>query len=163
MKILLITWLAFMGSAFSDPMSKPEFTYTTYIAKPVEKVWNAITQKQLIDQYYLAPIHTLELRVGGTISYGVGKEFIKGEITRLETNKLLTHTFNFAGDESKKTVVTYSLSSVGGEVCALTVNHTGFESEDQTYANITGGWPSILSALKTLLETGNTMPWPEPE
>ena len=47
-------------------------------------------------------------------------------------------------------------------MCSLTVTHTGFKSEDQTFADVTGGWPVILSSLKSVLETGKGMPWPKP-
>ncbi|GAA5497308.1 hypothetical protein Rhal01_03501 [Rubritalea halochordaticola] len=142
---------------------KPEFSYTTFIAKPAKTVWNALTQKDTVNQYYLAPIHTLELKQGGKISYGGEQEMISGTITKLEAPKTLTHTFNFAGSKDPETTVSYSIEPIGEEMCALTVTHSGFQEENQTYANVAGGWPFILSSLKTLLETGKPMPWPKPE
>jgi hypothetical protein len=46
-------------------------------------------------------------------------------------------------------------------MCSLTISHTGFRAEDQTFSDITGGWPVIASSLKTLLETGRGLPWPK--
>lgn len=162
MRLIIPVFLLMCSILTAEPM-KPEFTYTTFIAKPAQTVWNALTQKKTIDQYYLAPVHTLELKQGGKISYGGEQEMISGTITKLEAPKTLTHTFNFAGSKDAETTVSYSVEAFGDKMCALTVTHGGFKEENQTYANVAGGWPVIISSLKTLLETGKPMPWPHPE
>ncbi len=45
----------------------PEFHYTLLIAKPLTEVWSALTEKKMIDRFYMAPVHTLELKEGGKI------------------------------------------------------------------------------------------------
>ncbi len=140
---------------------KPEFHYTILIAKPAADVWSALTEKKMVDQYYMAPLHTLELKKGGKISYGVDKEMIIGTITEFEAPKTLGHTFKFAGSEDPETRVTYEIKAIGDAMCSLTISHTGFEAENQTFADIRGGWPVIASSLKTVLETGKSMPWPK--
>jgi len=40
----------------------------------------------------------------------------------------------------------------------LTVSHEGLERDPQMLAGISGGWPAVLSNLKTLLETGRALP-----
>jgi len=139
----------------------PEFHYTIFIAKPASDVWSALTEKKMIDRFYMAPVHTLELKEGGKISYGSEAEFITGTITELEAPKTLVHTFKFAGSNDPETRVAYKLEPIGELMCSLTISHTGFQSEDQTFADITGGWPVIASSLKTLLETGHGLPWPK--
>jgi uncharacterized protein YndB with AHSA1/START domain len=42
------------------------------------------------------------------------------------------------------------------ELCKMTVVHDGFESGSTVLELISGGWPHVLSELKTLLETGET-------
>lgn len=162
MKTAVIAFLA--GSALlpAQPM-KPEFHYTILIAKPAAKVWSALTEKKTIDQYYMAPLHALELKKGGRISYGGETELIIGTITELEAPKSLVHTFKFAGSEDPETRVAYEIKPIGDAMCSLTISHTGFQAEDQTFADITGGWPVIASSLKTVLETGKAMPWPRKE
>ena len=39
----------------------------------------------------------------------------------------------------------------------LTVVHDGFEPGSAMLESVSGGWPIILSTLKTLLETGETL------
>jgi hypothetical protein len=47
-------------------------------------------------------------------------------------------------------------------VVKLTVLHNGFDPGSSVLEGITQGWPAILASLKTLLETGETLPQPEP-
>jgi uncharacterized protein YndB with AHSA1/START domain len=139
---------------------KPEFHYTLFIGKPAQVVWNALVTKEAVDRYYMAPLHTLELKEGGKISYGAKPELITGTILELEAPTKLVHSFNFAGSNDPETRVTYEIEAEGEQMCSLTISHTGFAEETQTFASISGGWPVIASSLKTLLETGKSLPWP---
>lgn len=159
MKTTILAFLACVASSSAIPM-KPEFHYTLFIAKPAKEVWSALTNKKTIDQYYMAPVHTLELKKGGRISYGADAELISGTITEMKAPEKLVHTFRFAGSDDPETSVAYVIKPVGESMCSLTISHTGFQAEDQTFADITGGWPVIASSLKTLLETGRGLPWP---
>lgn len=140
---------------------KPEFHYTLFIGKPAREVWDALVTKATVDRYYMAPLHTLELKEGGKISYGKETEMITGRIIELDAPEKLVHSFNFAGSKDPETRVTYEIEAVGEKMCSLTISHTGFAKENQTFANIAGGWPVIASSLKSLLETGKPLPWPE--
>jgi len=42
------------------------------------------------------------------------------------------------------------------------VLHDGFDPGSAVLEGISQGWPAILASLKTLLETGETLPAPEP-
>ncbi len=160
MRSIIAAFLAISSLLSAQPMS-PEFHYTIFIARPATDVWSALTEKKMIDQFYMAPVHTLELKKGGKISYGSEAEFVTGKITELEAPKTLVHTFKFAGSDDPETLVAYEIEPIGELMCSLTISHTGFRAEDQTFANITGGWPVIASSLKTLLETGRGLPWPK--
>jgi len=48
-----------------------------------------------------------------------------------------------------------------GQVCMLTVQHE-LEHAPKTAKHVSQGWTIVLSGLKTLLETGRSMPMPEP-
>jgi len=160
MKPVLLTFLATSALLSAQP-AKPEFHYTIFIAKPATDVWGALTEKKTVAQYYLAPLHTLELKKGGKISYGGETELIVGQILEIDPPKTLVHTFKFAGSEDPETRVAYEIKPIGDAMCSLTISHTGFEKQDQTFADITGGWPVIASSLKTVLETGKALPWPQ--
>jgi uncharacterized protein YndB with AHSA1/START domain len=162
MKTVILALFATTAFTSAQPM-KPEFHYTTFIAKPAKDVWSALTEKKTIDQYYMAPVHTLELKKGGRISYGCDTELMSGTITELEAPKTLVHTFKFTGSDDPETQVAYHIEPIGDAMCSLTISHTGFKAEDQTFGKVAWGWPVIASSLKTLLETGRTLPWPKKE
>ena len=52
-----------------------------------------------------------------------------------------------------------------GEIVKLTILHEIDKDKSKLIEGVSGGWPKLLSALKTLLETGKTLPgadkWPE--
>ena len=53
--------------------------------------------------------------------------------------------------------MTFDIESLGEKV-RLTVVHDGFEPGSAVLESISGGWPILLANLKTLLETGETLP-----
>jgi len=141
--------------------AKPTFHYTIFIARPAQDVWDALTQKPLVDRYYMAPLQKLELEKGGRIAYGDKVALIMGRVMEIEPPKKLVHSFAFTGSTDPESVVSYEIAAVGDRMCSLSITHSGFASENQSYTNISGGWPVIASSLKTLLETGKSLPWPE--
>lgn len=158
---LAVSWMT-ASAIGAEPAVKVEFRYTVFIGKPPKDVWNALTRKELVDRYYLAPLATLELKKGGKIVYGTkDSELISGTITEMSEPKKLVHTFNFTGSKDQDTTVTYDIEAIGDSMCALHLTHSGFTAGSQAYADITGGWPVIASSLKTLLETGKPLPWPK--
>ena len=54
--------------------------------------------------------------------------------------------------------VAFDVEDVGNGVVKLTVTHDGFAPGSTVLANISQGWPAVLSSLKTLLETGSGLP-----
>jgi hypothetical protein len=57
--------------------------------------------------------------------------------------------------------VTFEIEPLGTMV-KLTVTHNDFQAGSEMLAGVSQGWPGILANLKTLLETGETLPEPEP-
>ena len=55
--------------------------------------------------------------------------------------------------------VTFELEPFGGTV-KLTVIHDDFPPDSEMLKGVRDGWPTILSNLKTLLETSDTLPLP---
>ena len=133
-----------------------------FIGKPAKDVWAALTEENLVNQYYLVPLIKLEQKVGGEIAYGIQDELVVyGKVIEIQPGKLLKHSFNYKGTAADpETTVIYKLTDMG-QMTLLEFSHEGFPAENQTYANVSGGWPVILSGLKTLLETGAPLPWPK--
>ncbi len=106
------------------------------------------------------PVGDAGARVGGQIVYGTPQQaFITGQVVEYSPNRRIVHTFQFhAGTPANVATdapsrVTYQIEPMG-KMCRLTLTHDGFDADNQTYANVTGGWPTILSGLKTWVETG---------
>lgn len=137
------------------------FFYQLYIAVSSGEVWRALVDPEIVSHYHFAPLSILEPCEHGRILHGTPeKPLITGRILCLQEEKILKHTFAFApGPE--KTTVTYTLEAVGDAITRLAVEHTGFTtSDDPLYGDIAGGWPTILSNLKTYLECGRPIAWP---
>ena len=135
-----------------------EFVQEISLSIPPEVVWSALTEPERVKMYHLAPLQKIELKAGGDILYGVGKEvMISGVITEVQEHSRLSHTFRFgsqcqpATTTDGETLVIYELREESGSTI-LKLTHTGFTEENQTYANIAGGWPYILERLKVWLE-----------
>ena len=135
-----------------------EYVETILITAAPEDVFAALVDPERVNQYHMAPLFKIGTVPGEEILYGSADDImISGRITRLLPGEVLEHTFRFgpeshAGTEvDADTLVNYTLEPVGGET-RLTLRHSGFAEENQTFANISGGWPYILEGLKGYLE-----------
>jgi len=54
--------------------------------------------------------------------------------------------------------VAFDLEEAGRGVVKLTVVHDGFQPGSAVFQGVSNGWPAVISALKTLLETGSSLP-----
>lgn len=138
-------------------MAIPDYTETIAINVPPKDVWQAIIDPDLVAQYHLAPLREIQLTRDGVIVYGTDSEpMIVGKITEIEEGARLSHTFRFqpnqegTKDDPETTVSYFITQTEGGS--SLKMIHSGFTQENQTYANISGGWPYILNGLKAFLE-----------
>ena len=59
-------------------------------------------------------------------------------------------------DDSKHSRVSFDIEPYGDALVRLTVTHD--ELDQPMLEGISGGWPKVLSNLKTLLETGHALP-----
>ncbi len=86
---------------------------------------------------------------------------MEGENLEVDPPRRLVQSFRALWSEDVKNEgtsrVTWEIEPVG-DSCKLTVTHD--QLREQANAEIYGGWPQILSGLKTLLETGETLTTP---
>lgn len=136
--------------------------YVTYIKTTKEKLWKALTEGELTKQYFYGTELTGEIKPGGKIEYvGVDKEGNKkvevtGNITELKPHEKLVHEFDFPGSAESPSRVTYEIEETEGLV-KLTLIHDQFDVDSKAFEEAQGGWPYILSGLKTLLETNQAL------
>jgi uncharacterized protein YndB with AHSA1/START domain len=89
-----------------------------------------------------------------------GTEAIRGEVVEAEPGRRLVTSFDARWDDGvaadAPSRITWDIEQQG-DACKLKVTHDGFEAETETFRQIAGGMPYILSGLKTLLETGKPL------
>jgi uncharacterized protein YndB with AHSA1/START domain/DNA-binding transcriptional ArsR family regulator len=156
-------------------MSKPEFVYTSYIRTSPKQLWQALTEPAFTRRYWNGVTLTSDWTTGATITVGWddGTVITDPEQVVLAADPYRTlsytwHTFTpewarvngisaqtqaaFAAEPRSK--VTFNLDEVEGDLVKLTVVHDGFEPGSVVLSAVGGGWPQVISKLKTLLETG---------
>lgn len=142
-------------------MEKPKFVYVTYIAAPAEKVWEALTSTEWTQKYWTKLGIQSEWTVGADIRQkgAEGEVYWHGKILSSEPHHRYSFTFDDApegADPANQSRVTYELEPRGDTAVKLTVTHDNFPEDSKLYESISGGWPSVLSGLKTVLETGES-------
>jgi uncharacterized protein YndB with AHSA1/START domain/DNA-binding transcriptional ArsR family regulator len=169
--------LADLKRALEDPtMDRPSFVYTTYIETTPERLWQALTDPAFTRRYWGATFQT-DWKAGSTMRWDqLGVTIADPEQVVLESDpyRRLAYTWHTFTPELAETLeltaeareridaeprskVTFELEPLG-ELVKLTVVHDGFEAGSLVASMVSQGWPPILSNLKTLLETGETLP-----
>jgi len=143
-----------------------EFSYVTYIAVKPQQVWNALISRRFVPKYFFGRKVESTWEVGSPITFFTpeGEKDVYGEILALEPGKLLSYTFQHPLDTTKRknpSQVKIELTPMGGAV-KLKLTHKDLMTQDlrpdsETFRGVNNGWPAILSALKTLLETGDSL------
>jgi uncharacterized protein YndB with AHSA1/START domain len=151
--------------------TKPSFVYVTYIATTPEKVWRALTDTDVTRQYWigshdgLARVNASDWKVGSKWQHQRDDDThatdVVGRVVESAPPHRLVLTWARpadADDESKHSRVTFDIEAQSAGLVRLTVTHDGLEQDPKMLASISGGWPRVLSNLKTLLETGRAFP-----
>ena len=129
------------------------------INKPVEKVWQALTDPEIIKQYFFGVNVVTDWKVGSPIIYkGIweGKEFQdKGIILKNIPNQILESSYwsNFSGladSPDNYSIVKYTLSQRGDNTY-LEVVQDNIQTE-QAATHSERNWNFVLESLKKLLE-----------
>ncbi len=139
----------------------PQFVYVTYIATTPEKLWEALTSPEFTRRYWFETDLESDWQVGSPIIFRYqGKVLHNDRILESDPPRRLSYSFHplqfeeLLGEPASKVV--FELEPTG-ETVKLTVTHDGFPADSKIFPMINNGWPSILSNLKTLLESGQTL------
>jgi uncharacterized protein YndB with AHSA1/START domain len=147
--------------------TKPSYVYVTYIATTPEKVWQALTDTDVTQEYRVGPnggcsrVNLSDWNPGSTWEHQRDDEThavdITGKVIESAPPWRLVISWarpSEAADEAKHSRVTFNIESLREGLVRLTVLHEDLERDLPMLAGIPSGWPSVLSKLKTLLETG---------
>jgi uncharacterized protein YndB with AHSA1/START domain len=152
-------------------MKKPDYVYVTYIATTPEKAWRALTETDLMREWWLDPVagcarmNVSDWKPGSrwehTRADGTGTVDIVGKVVETTPPRRLVFTWarpKEAEDTAKHSRVSFDIEPYGDALVRLTVTHDDLEGDPDMLSGISGGWPKVLSNLKTFLETGRGLP-----
>ena len=144
-------------------MDKPRFIYVTYIATTPEKLWNALIDPETTAKYWQHE-NVSDWKPGSRWEHRSSDENrtlkLVGKVVESSPPRRLVVTWAFPADEAddeKHSRVTLEIEPVG-DVVRLTVTHDRLEAGSEMFEGISKGWPKVLSSLKSLMETGRSLP-----
>ena len=127
---------------------------------PVEKVWNAITDKEQMKEWYF-DIPDFELAVHNEFNFyepgGENKFHHHGEILEVIPNTKLKHSWSYPEFSKEKTLVKWELEPDGAST-NVTLTHKGLENfdhlgKDFAHESFEAGWNEIVGkSLKDYVE-----------
>ncbi len=165
-----------------DPMREPSFVYATYIRTTPPRLWQALTDPAFTERYWGIALES-DWNAGSTVTlHQEGLTIADPEQVVIESApyRRLSYTWHTFTPEwadvvgrrvgfsdeflakiaaEPRSKVTFEIEDLG-DLVKLTVIHDDFEPGSGVLEAISKGWPAILSSLKTLLETGESLPAP---
>jgi len=157
-------WAAALSGLKSELEKTMEKIYEIYIRTTPERLWEALTSAEDRPKFQFGNTVTPGWAVGSRIEMSnpkAGQLLGYGEVLEADPPRRLVQTMHALWGEDVKAEgtsrVTYEIEPVG-DSCRLTVLHDQLRegANEQLY----GGWPMILSGLKTWLETGEVLTTP---
>jgi uncharacterized protein YndB with AHSA1/START domain len=116
------------------------------IAFPPEKIWRALTQPHLIEEWLMKNDFKPVVGHGFNLSADWGS--VDCQVLTVEPNKSLSYTW---GSYDLKSVVTWTLTPTGTGT-HLRMEQTGFRpDQSQYYQGAKAGWPRFVAALEQVL------------
>jgi uncharacterized protein YndB with AHSA1/START domain len=158
------TWTSALSGLKTKLEARMEKVFEIYIKTTPERLWEAITDSEIRSTYnFGVRIHS-DWKRGSkyeTSHPGNDAPLGEGEILEVDPPRRLVQTMRALwGEDVKKegtSRVTWEIEPVG-DSCRLTVTHD--QLREGANEELYGGWPMILSGLKTWLETGERLTTP---
>jgi DNA-binding transcriptional ArsR family regulator/uncharacterized protein YndB with AHSA1/START domain len=169
--------LADLKRALEDtPVEKPSFVYATYIQTTPERLWQALTEPAFSERYWAITFDS-DWKLGSAMTWhtrGLTIADPEQVVVESEPYRRLSYTWQTCTPEwaesldltddardrlaaEPRSKVIFEIEPLGEQV-KLTVIHDDLEPGGMTGSLISQGWPRVVANLKTLLETGDTLP-----
>jgi uncharacterized protein YndB with AHSA1/START domain len=157
-------WVATLSGLKHELEKTMEKVYEIYIRTTPERLWEAITDPKIRSKYnFGAEVHS-DWTPGSRLEMGTPKAgglLGDGEVLEVDPPRRLVHTMTALWSEDVKSEgasrVTWEIEPVG-DSCRLLVTHD--QLREGANSELYGGWPMILSGLKTWLESGELLTMP---
>jgi uncharacterized protein YndB with AHSA1/START domain len=141
-------------------MARSTFVYVTYIRTTPDRLWSALTDAEFMTQYWFG-MHCDSQWTPGSAWRLVspnGEVLDAGEIVEADPPRRLVIRWHHQNNAELKaegdSLCTMELEPNGPAV-KLSITHTIERDASKLITAVSGGWPKILSNLKSLLETGS--------
>jgi uncharacterized protein YndB with AHSA1/START domain len=142
-------------------MARSTFVYVTYIRTTPDKLWTALTTDAEFMKQYWFGVHCQSKWTAGSswkMVHDDGQITDSGEIVEAEPPRRLVIRWQHQSKPELKaegeSLCTMELEPTGTAV-KLSITHTIERDPSKLIAAVSGGWPKIISNLKSLLETGS--------
>ena len=143
-------------------MAESQFVYVTYIRTTQAKLWKALLEPEFTRKYWSDSTQESQWTVGSPwkLVLSTGEIANSGEVLEIEPERKLVLTWRkeFRPDLTAEgfTRLTYELELVEDSV-KLTITHESDLPNSKMIDAVSKGWPLVLSSLKSLLETGESL------
>jgi uncharacterized protein YndB with AHSA1/START domain/DNA-binding transcriptional ArsR family regulator len=145
-----------------------EKVFEIYIKTTPERLWEAITSPEMRAKYTFGVRVESDWTPGSAYTAKAGPDTVgpntpisEGENLEVDPPRRLVQSFRALWSDDVRregtSRVTWEIEPVG-DSCRLTVTHD--QLPEGANEELYGGWPMVLSGLKTLLETGQTLTTP---
>ncbi|MCI0414754.1 metalloregulator ArsR/SmtB family transcription factor [bacterium] len=145
-----------------------EKVFEIYIKTTPERLWQAITDPEMRRKYTFGVVVQSDWKPGSSYKGEAGwgtvapsTKILEGENLEVDPPRRLVQSFRALwSDDVKKegtSRVTWEIEQIA-DSCRLTVIHD--QLREGANSELYGGWPMVLSGLKTLLETGELLTTP---
>jgi uncharacterized protein YndB with AHSA1/START domain len=157
-------WVAGLAELKRDLEASMEKVFEIYIGTSPERLWAAITDPEVRARYQFGARVRSDWTEGSAyevVHAGSPRPLLEGENLEVDPPRRLVQSYRAVWDDDVAAAgtsrVTWEIEPVG-DSCRLTVVHDQLRegANEQLY----GGWPMILSGLKTWLETGELLTTP---
>ena len=157
-------WAAGLVDLKRDMEDSVEKVFEIYIRTTSERLWRAITDPEIRARYQFSAQIESDWTSGSsyTVAHdGASRSLIEGENLEVDPPNRLVQSYRAVWDDDiaaeGTSRVTWQIEPVG-DSCRLTVTHDQLREDADPH--LYGGWPMILSGLKTWLETGKELTTP---
>ncbi len=144
-------------------MARSTFVYVTYIRTTPERLWSALTDDTAFMQQYWFGMHCVSQWTRGSswqLVTSDGEIKDAGAIVEADPPRRLVIRWQHQSKRELKAEgdshCTIELERSGAAV-KLSITHTIEREPSKFIVAVSGGWPKIMSNLKSLLETGSTV------
>jgi uncharacterized protein YndB with AHSA1/START domain len=144
-------------------MAESRFLYLTYIRAPAKTVFDALIDPVQNRQFWSGYHQESSWKVGAdfAIVSGDGNAWDTGKVLAFDPPRRYAVTWNHQHDAAMKaegeSTCTFDIEALSDQLTKVTVTHVIPVADSKLIVAVSGGWPMIMSSLKSLLETGKPL------